>query len=143
MRKLLSLFPVLLLAFTLNVQGTLADDEAPMQIDGATTVDAEGIFELVESKPELIILDNRREGDYEAGHIEGAVRLLDTDITEESVLVEVIPNKDAPVLFYCNGLSCGRAANAVNKAVEWGYTDVYYYALGMTEWNEMGLPVVR
>lgn len=143
MRKLLSLFPVLFLAFTLNVQDALAEDEAPMQIDGATTVDAEGIFELVESKPELVILDNRREGDYEAGHIEGAVRLLDTDITDESVLAEAVPSKDTPVLFYCNGLSCGRAANAVEKAVEWGYSDVYYYALGMTEWNEQGLPVVR
>ena len=57
------------------------------------------------------------------------------------MLAEAVPAKDAPVLFYCNGLSCGRAANAAQKAVDWGYSNVYYYALGMDEWRELGLPL--
>ena len=119
-----------------------SEETAPLEIDGATTVDAEAIIALIGEKPNLVILDNRREGDYENGHIEGAVRLLDTDIDGPADLAAEIPSLDTPTLFYCNGVQCGRAANAVRKAVEAGYTNVYYYALGMTEWEDMGLPVV-
>lgn len=115
--------------------------DAPQTIAGATTVDANGVIDLIGAEAGLVILDNRREGDFAAGHIEGAVRLIDTDITGPEVLAEHVPSLDAPVLFYCNGLSCGRAAAAVEMAVGWGYTAVHYYALGMTEWNELGLPV--
>ena len=118
-----------------------AQADAPLEIAGATTVDAAMIIDLVETTPTLVILDNRNETDYNAGHIEGAVRLIDTDITEASVLAAHISALDTPALFYCNGLQCGRAANAVAKAVEWGYTNVYYYAKGMEEWKAEGLPL--
>lgn len=116
--------------------------DAPMEIAGATTVDADAIIELITNEPNLIILDSRREGDFNEGHIEGAVRLIDTDVTGPDVLEAHIPSKDAPVLLYCNGLACGRAANVVQMAVDWGYTNVYYYALGMEEWRAQGLPLV-
>ena len=124
----------------LALQPALAD--APMNIDGATTVDAEAIIDLIGGTADLVILDNRREADFAAGHIEGAIRLIDDDITGPDVLAGVIPSTDTPVLFYCNGLACGRAAAAVEMAVGWGYSNVHYYALGMQEWNDLGLPVV-
>jgi len=117
-------------------------DLAPLEIAGATTVDADGVIGLVETMPNLVILDNRKEADYAAGHIEGAVRLIDTDINSEADLAAHVAAKDTPVLFYCNGLSCGRAAAAVIKAVDFGYGNVHYYALGMEEWRDKGLPLV-
>ena len=133
--------PLLAAACALLLAGPVLAD-APMTIDGASTVDAEGVIALITDRADLVILDNRREGDYAAGHIEGAIRLIDTDITAPEVLAGVVPGTDTPVLFYCNGLSCGRAANAVAIAVGWGYSDVHYYALGMEEWSMLGLPVV-
>lgn len=129
------------LAGLLAVQPALAA-EAPHTIAGATTVDAEGVIELISGTPDLVILDNRREADFAAGHIEGAIRLIDSDITGPEVLASFVPALDAPVLFYCNGLSCGRAAAAVEMAVGWGYSNVHYYALGMDEWRALGLPLV-
>lgn len=129
-----------LLAAPFAAPGAQAD--APMSISGATTVDADGVIELITGTPGLVILDNRREADYAAGHIEGAIRLIDTDISGPDVLVAHGVEPDTPVLFYCNGLSCGRAANAAEMAVGWGYSNVHYYALGMGEWSELGLPVV-
>jgi rhodanese-related sulfurtransferase len=29
------------------------------------------------------------------------------------------------------------------KAVEWGYRNVYYYALGLEEWKQRELPLMR
>lgn len=124
----------------IGASGAYAD--APVSINGAHTVNAEGVIELIMNTPGLVILDTRRESDYAAGHIEGAVRLIDTDITGPDVLAAHAGTTGSPLLFYCNGLSCGRAANAVQMAVEWGYSNVHYYALGMSEWNELGLPVV-
>jgi rhodanese-related sulfurtransferase len=131
-------FAAALAGFMLGVSGARAD--APMSITGATTVDARAIIALMESKPDLVIIDNRRAEDYANGFIEGAVRVLDTDMTE-AVLASYVATKATPVLFYCNGVKCGRAAKAAEMAVRWGYTQVYYYALGMEEWRTLGLPV--
>ncbi|MGE0725030.1 MAG: rhodanese-like domain-containing protein [Alphaproteobacteria bacterium] len=117
-----------------------AQTQAPMEIKGATTVDAEKVITLIDGTKNLVIIDNRRTEDYGAGHIEGAIRVLDTDLTEAK-MAELVPTKDRPCLFYCNGLACGRAAKAAEKAVGWGYTKVHYYALGMDEWKKLGLPL--
>ena len=104
------------LAVVLGLTGVAVGQDAPMQISGANTVNAKQIFDLVGSKPNLVILDNRKEEDYAAGHIEGAIRLIDTDVSPET-LAKHIATKATPVLFYCNGVKCGRAAKATEKAV--------------------------
>jgi rhodanese-related sulfurtransferase len=129
-------------AILVGLAGTAAAQDAPMRISGATTVNAAQIFDLIEKFPTITILDNRKPEDFSAGHIEGAVRLIDTDVSTET-LAKAIPGKDAPVLFYCNGVKCGRAAKATEKAVQLGYSKVFYYALGMDEWSKEGLPLVR
>jgi rhodanese-related sulfurtransferase len=118
-----------------------AAEYAPMTIAGAKTVNADEIVALVNSTPALVIIDSRKPEDFASGAIEGAVLLTDTDMTQE-MLARVAPEHGTPVLFYCNGVKCGRAAKAVAKAIEWGYRDVYYYALGIMEWDRLGLPLV-
>lgn len=118
-------------------------EDAPMSIPGAATVDAKGVIKLVEGTANLVILDNRKESDFNDGHIEGAKRLIDTDITGPEVLAKAIPAKDTPALFYCNGLKCGRAAKAAKMAVDAGYSKVHYYALGMDDWRAQGLPLIK
>lgn len=132
----------LAMASLVHVPASLADDEpAPMEIDGATTVDAEQVISLFNGEEDLTIVDSRKPSDYADGHIETAVNLINTE-TDARSLKEVVGAKDTPVLFYCNGIDCGRAADAVERAKDAGYTDIYYYALGMEEWNEKGLPLV-
>lgn len=134
---------VTMVALTLGLLLPAFAGEAPLTIDGAVTVNADGLIALVRTSSELIIIDNRTKADYEAGHIEGALSLVDSDMTAEPVLARIVKSKDTPVIFYCNGVKCGRAANATRKAVGWGYGRVYYYALGMAEWSKRGLPLVR
>ena len=116
--------------------------DAPMEIKGATTVDARQVVDLIGKDDTLVILDNRKVEDFSAGHIEGAVRLIDSDVSAES-LAKHVKSKVTPILFYCNGLKCGRAAKAAEKALELGDIEIYYYALGMDEWHKQGLPHVR
>jgi rhodanese-related sulfurtransferase len=133
---------LIVIAAVLSVVVPAAAQDAPTEIAGATTVGAKQIFDLVGKMPNMVILDNRKPEDFAAGHIEGAVRLIDTDVSAET-LAKNIPAKDTPVLFYCNGVKCGRAAKATEKAVQLGYSKVYYYALGMDDWNGQRLPLVR
>ena len=125
-----------LVAFT----GLPAQADAPTEIAGATTVNADGVIALFDQHPNLVILDNRKERDFKAGHIEGAVRLIDSDVNADT-MAAAVPSKDTPILMYCNGLKCGRAAKAVEAALKLGYSKIYYYAEGMAEWKEKGLPV--
>jgi len=136
----------LLLAALLAVGGAApawsGEEEAPMQLAGAITVNAEQIIALLNSTSDLVIVDSRKPEDFTAGAIEGAVLLTDSVMTP-TALAEAVPSKATPVLFYCNGLKCGRAAKAAAMAVAWGYERVYYYALGMAEWHRLNLPVVK
>lgn len=118
----------------------LADD-APLQIPGAKTVEAAQVVDLITKESKLVVIDARIAEEYKEASIEGAVNIVNTGFTPDAV-AKAVPSKSTPVLIYCNGLKCGRAADAVKKAVSYGYTDVYYYALGMTEWKEKKLPVV-
>jgi rhodanese-related sulfurtransferase len=141
MSKLFRLIAVVVLTFGLPAAAMAGD--APLSINGAVTINADDLISLVQTSSDLVIVDNRTIADYDAGHIEGALHLIDTDMTGEEVLARIAKSKDAPILFYCNGVKCGRAANATIKAVGWGYSRVYYYALGLAEWKRRGLPLVR
>ena len=134
---------LIVIAFVLGLAPAAAAADAPLAINGAVTVNADGVIALVQTSADLIIIDNRTRADYDIGHIESALPLVDSEITEEPVLARIVKSKDTPVLFYCNGVKCGRAANATMKAVSWGYSRVYYYALGLAEWNRRGLPLIR
>ncbi len=114
---------------------------APETIPGATTVTAEEVIELVLSKPNLIIIDSRKKTEYLKGHIEGAISMLNTDMTLPD-LQRVAPQKNQEILFYCNGIRCKRSSDAVTKAMAWGYVNLFWFRGGWNEWTEKKLPVV-
>jgi len=115
---------------------------APAEIAGATNVTAEKLVEMVAAMPQLIIIDARRKEEFEKGHIEGAVNLLDTDMTQAK-LAKLVPATDTPVLFYCNGERCLRSTNASKLAMGWGYRKVYWFRGGWNEWSEKNLPITK
>lgn len=134
----LALTLLLLLALPVRADKPLAPDSVP----GARRVDAEQVIELIQGTPGLVIIDARRNEEHAKGHIEGAVSLVDTDMSE-TTLGQHVPGKDSPVLFYCNGERCLRSGNAALKAVEWGYLHVYWFRGGWEEWVAKELPVSK
>jgi rhodanese-related sulfurtransferase len=113
---------------------------APERIAGAKTVSATEIVALIQRNPDLVIIDNRRAEDFNGGHIEGSIRLIDTDITNPETLERHV-KRDQQVLFLCNGPRCGRAAKAAERAVTWGWKNVFYYYAGMEDWRQQNLPL--
>ena len=115
---------------------------SPEHIDGATIVDAAGLIETVTQIPDLILIDSRIPADHKAGFIEGSVSLPDTDTDCES-LAGIVPTLTSPVLFYCNGIKCGRSTTTAIIAVDCGYTRIYWFRNGMEEWQEQEYPLVQ
>lgn len=135
---------VFLLACLFAWAGHAAADKpvAPDNIPGATGVSAEKLVELAAVTPQLVVIDARRREEFEKGHIEGAVNLLDTDMTPAK-LARLVARQDTPVLFYCNGERCLRSANAAKLALEWGYRKVYWFRGGWREWSDKRLPIAK
>ncbi|MCO6411350.1 MAG: rhodanese-like domain-containing protein [Thiogranum sp.] len=114
---------------------------APESVPGAVTVTAEQVVELILSKPDLVIIDSRKKSEYMKGHIEGAVNLLNTALRQED-LEEACPDKSTPIVFYCNGVRCLRSSDALGKAIDWGYRNLFWFRGGWKEWKDKRLPVI-
>ena len=42
------------------------------------------------------------------------------------------------MIFYCNGIKCGKSKKAAKKANLLGYTNIFVFAEGMPVWEELG-----
>ena len=114
------------------------DKVSPLSVAGATTVTPEKAKELFDKG--VLFVDVRRESEYEAGRIPGAVNLeLEKVFKKESLMKQAKP--DEPVVMYCNGPKCMRSSEASEKAVSWGFTKVYYLREGFPAWQSAGYPV--
>ena len=114
---------------------------APENIQDVTSVSAEEVIELILANPDLIVIDSRKKTEYQKGHIEGAINILNTQLKPED-LERVSPDKSTEILFYCNGTRCLRSADSIKKAKSWGYTRLIWFRGGWKEWTEKRLPVV-
>ncbi|HOP17658.1 MAG TPA: rhodanese-like domain-containing protein [Gammaproteobacteria bacterium] len=125
------------MSFTLAAP-VLAGDVSPEQVAGATTVDTAQARALFDK--EVAFVDVRKDSDWDAGRIPGAIHLdIKGKFTDESLSAEV--KKDEPVVLYCNGSSCLRSSEASVMAVGWGFSKVHYYRDGFPAWKAAGNPV--
>jgi len=101
-----------------------------------------GLISLVEKIADLTLVDSRIPGDRKQGFIEGSLSLPDVETTCDS-LAKVISAKNAPTLFYCNGVKCGRSVNAIKVALKCGYNNIYWFRGGFEEWLAKGYPYLQ
>lgn len=81
----------------------------------------------------VTIIDVNGSDSFKKGHIPGAVNF---DSVKDS-LVKVLPkDKDALVVAYCGGPSCGAYQAAAKAARELGYTNVKHLSAGISGWKE-------
>jgi PQQ-dependent catabolism-associated CXXCW motif protein len=48
---------------------------------------------------------------------------------------------DYPIVFFCEGARCWESYNAALRAVNMGFSNVYWYRGGIDAWQEAGLPM--
>ena len=115
---------------------------SPEDIPGTTKINAEELIELMWASPQLTLIDSRITSDRSKGFIEGSISLPNTE-TSCGALEVVLSDKLAPVLFYCNGVKCGRSAKAAQIAIDCGYNQIYWFRGGIEEWKQKQLPLLK
>lgn len=119
-----------------------SEKKLPENIEGTHRISASELIELVADKGSLILIDSRIPGDRLKGYIETSISLPDTD-TDCQSLSKVIPSKNQPVGFYCNGVRCGRSAVAIKIARSCGYQELYWYRGGFEDWLKRSYPYAK
>ena len=59
-------------------------------------------FQALGADPRTLLLDARSKDAFARGHIAGAVNLPLTDFTAEALAAAIGPDRDRPILIYCN-----------------------------------------
>ena len=77
-----------------------------------------------------VIVDVRRQDEYDAGHIPGAILVPNESIGTEPP--EALPDLNQILLVYCR--SGRRSKEAAQKLFDIGYTNVYEFG-GITDWT--------
>lgn len=91
---------------------------------------SEGL-EIAKKNPDAIIVDVRREDEYKAGHIPGAVLLTMETISAETA-EKVLPDKSKMILVYCR--SGRRSKIAAQTLSELGYSNLIEFG-GILDYN--------
>jgi len=104
---------------------------------GRADISQAELQERMQQKSELCILDVRSAGEYNSGHVPGAINIGHTEISEH--IDELMPYRNKDVVVYCEkGIRAGIAQNALIKA---GFTSVYHLTGDMSAWRRAGLPM--
>ncbi len=86
-----------------------------------------------------ILVDVREDTEWADGHIPSAHHMGRGVIERE--IERAIPEKDAPIVLYCDGDF--RSALAADNLQRMGYANVFSLDGGIRGWSERGLPTVK
>jgi rhodanese-related sulfurtransferase len=114
----------------------------PDNISGVETLLAADVITKAREISDLLVIDSRIESDRQYGYIESSISLPDTQ-TNCDTLAQITPSKDRSLLFYCNGVECGRSVIAIKIAKSCGYTNLFWFRGGFEEWLKNGYPYVK
>jgi len=137
MRSLRVVLGIFLLA-ALALSGTTgvaqaADTKIP-------TVSTEELKGMVDAKRDFTLIDARTPAEYADAHIVTAISVPESEF--ERAAAKLPQDKGALLVFYCNGIKCGKSAKVAAKAQKAGYTNLLIYSEGFPVWEEKGLSIV-
>lgn len=100
-------------------------------------IDHKEMKNLVDSDTHnFMLVDARNPEEYREAHIPGAVNMPQKKFDD---FVGLLPaDKTMMLIYYCNGIKCGKSKKAAKQAIALGYTNVHVYAEGMPVWEEVG-----
>lgn len=125
---------LLLIAILLLLTGCSSGSGQMMDGDGMvnsyTQISQEQAKEMMTRDDGHIIVDVRRQDEYDAGHIPGAILIPNENIGTEHP--EELPDLNQIILIYCR--SGNRSKQAAQKLFDMGYTNIYEFG-GIIDWT--------
>jgi len=114
----------------------------PEKIPGVDTVSAEQLIGILTSDNPPILIDARIKSDRIHGYIESSIGLPDIE-TNCGTLDKVTTDKNRHLMFYCNGVQCGRSVVSIKIARSCGSHHLSWFKGGFSEWNEKGYQYIK
>lgn len=105
---------------------------------GFETIDYAKALELHQSNA-AVFLDARGYKLYQKSTIMGAVFMASNGYDK---LKKFLPEKNTPVVTFCNGFSCEKSDELAEKLLKDGFTNVMVYKGGEPEWAEKKQPLM-
>ena len=113
---------------------------AEQQATGMKIITTEQLKTLLETaRPKPLVVDARNPEEYDEVHIKDAVNIPVSKLEKDPALLPA--DRTRTLVFYCNGVKCGKSKKAAKVAVARGHGDVLIYSEGMPVWEEKGMPI--
>ena len=119
---------LLLLTGCSSGSGQMVDGDG--MVNSYTQISQEQAKEMITRDDGHIIVDVRRQDEYDAGHIPGAILIPNENIGTEHP--EELPDLNQIILIYCR--SGNRSKQAAQKLFDMGYTNIYEFG-GIIDWT--------
>jgi len=107
--------------------------------EGYGLIDTNGLKRLLDSGLAPVVVDARNPEEYQEVHIRGAVNVPVKNF--EKFAHRLPEDRSARIVFYCNGVKCGKSRKAARMALKKGYRNILVYSQGMPVWEEKGMPI--
>lgn len=137
-RAVLAVFAVLCMLLTACGNGTSSSESTQSEVRTTTDSSAatyqqitqEKAKEMMQADDGHIIVDVRRQDEYDSGHIPDAILIPNESIGTEQP--KELPDLDQVILIYCR--SGRRSKEASQKLADMGYTNIYEFG-GIIDWT--------
>ena len=129
MRRFLALALVLVLCLT-GCNAGISKESTTTVMTGYKQISQDEAKEMMARDDGHIIVDVRRQDEYDAGHIPGAILIPNESIEKERP--KELPDLDQIILVYCR--SGRRSKEASAKLAKMGYTNIYEFG-GIITWQ--------
>ena len=110
-----------------------AEEEFPLRAKHPT-ISPITTEELAASFDQAILVDARDAMEFKVIHMQGAHNYLVAKMQEADLTALRPKDGAAPMVFYCNGITCEKSYDASEKAVKWGFANVKVYDAGIFTW---------
>jgi len=105
-----------------------------------TVLSSDQLKAMIDARKDFMLIDARTATEYQEAHIVGAISIPDNRFEESLTLLPA--DKSKLLVFYCNGVKCGKSQKSAVKASTYGYKNINIYSEGFPVWEEKGLHIV-
>ncbi len=81
------------------------------------------------------VLDVRSAQEFAIAHIPGSRNHYEKEVEQ---ITSTYPDRNGPLVFYCNGPYCGKSRRLSEELVKRGYSKIRRYQLGLPVWRALG-----
>ncbi len=128
MRLLMKKLFVVLFAVVVMLSGCASDNVSSSA--SYTQITQEEAMKMIEKDDGHVIVDVRRQDEYDEGHIKDAILIPNESISDKKP--KELPDLDQIILIYCR--SGRRSKEASQKLADMGYTNIYEFG-GINTWT--------